>query len=614
MLFSLYFQYEYGRVTLLIPQAYPNDAGSYVLSAKNLAGEAYTSCNVIVKGRLPNETSDSEMASDIEPIKPAVHLPLKDVSIFEGKPVRLDCVIVGQPEPEVIWYHNERPVKESADVQLLFQGDRCSLIIQEVYQEDAGHYKVVAINSAGETSSSCELKVTPLNQAEPATRAQAERQSLPKDTQPKFERLLSDVLADEGEQVILEVQASGDQPLTAQWYLTNKEVQLDDRVATKADSESGIFRLILNNVSADDKGVYTVKVSNRAGDAKCFSHLIVKSVNAPENRRSSQSSVEIVDRHQCPEFRELFSDKQGQIDDVIKFECIVKGKPTPKVHWFFNDQPVHGHNFLVSTSGDRQVLTIQKLTHDAVGKISCVAENEAGKATCVAFLNIIGSGLPASSDVQTMTQEHNTESSRVTIKKQTFTTTSTSQVNSYEGNAPQTEVHHSSAHIDQSLKQLGQQRPEIVESHHYQELHKSKEMSSPSVQQKSFTLVQSSAPNGQSTAVAIPDSPTRLRREIAPRFTTPLSGKIVDQGSDVSMEAIYDGYPSPEIKVEKNGGQLFDDAHTKISNKCNRVTIELKQVGVADAGRYAVTASNAVGQSTSTADLVVKSEYSLDFR
>ena len=140
-----------------------------MLTAKNLAGEAYSSCNVVVKGRLPNETSDSELASDMEPIKPSVQLPLKDVSIFEGKPVRLDCVIVGQPEPEVIWYHNERPVKESADVQLLFQGDRCSLIVQEVYQEDAGNYKVVAINSAGEASRSCELKVTPLNVAEHAT-------------------------------------------------------------------------------------------------------------------------------------------------------------------------------------------------------------------------------------------------------------------------------------------------------------------------------------------------------------------------------------------------------------------------------------------------------------
>ncbi|XP_017842324.1 titin isoform X1 [Drosophila busckii] len=600
-------KYENGRVTLIIPQAYPNDAGSYVLSAKNLAGEAYCSCNVIVKGRLPNETSDSEMASDIEPIRPAVHMPLKDVSIFEGKPVRLDCVIVGQPEPEVIWYHNERPVKESADVQLLFQGDRCSLFIQEVYQEDAGQYKVVAINSAGETSSSCELKVQALNMSsEPATRAQAERQSIPKDTQPKFERLLSDVLADEGEQVVLEVQTSGDQPQRAQWYLSNKELQLNERVTTQDNADAGIFKLILNNVEANDKGVYTVKVCNQAGEAKCFSHLIVKSVNVSEHRRGSQSSVDLVERQLCPEFKELFSDKQAQIDDVVKFECIVLGKPTPKVHWYFNDQPVHGHNFLVSTSGERQVLTIQKLTHDAVGKISCVAENDAGKATCVAFLNIIGSAPTANSQLQTMTQEHNTESSRVTIKKQTFTTTSTSQVNSYEGNVPQTEVHHSSAHIDQSLKQLGQQRPEIVESHHYQELHKSKDMNAPSMQQKSFTLVQSANGGASPLALTTPDSPTRLRKEIAPRFTTPLTGKIVDQGANVSMEAIYDGFPSPEIKVEKNGGQLFDNDHTKIMNKCNRVTIELKEVGVADAGRYAVTASNAVGQSTSTADLVVK--------
>ncbi|XP_049314952.1 titin homolog isoform X8 [Bactrocera dorsalis] len=607
-------KYEYGRATLIIPQAYPNDAGVYVLTAKNLAGEAYSSCNVVVKGRLPNETSDSELASDMEPIKPSVQLPLKDVSIFEGKPVRLDCVIVGQPEPEVIWYHNERPVKESADVQLLFQGDRCSLIIQEVYQEDAGNYKVVAINSAGEASSSCELKVTPLNIAEPATRAQTERQSVPKETLPKFDKFLTDVLADEGETVEMEVSVSGDQPLTAKWYLANKELSESERLSMSANPAVGGFKLILKNVVSDDRGVYTVKVSNNAGDAKCFSQLNVKSVNAPENQRSQQ--VEPVEKLTCPEFKELFSDKQAYADDMVKFECIVKGKPTPKVHWCFNEQPVHGHNFLVSTSGDRQVLTIQKASIDTVGKISCIAENEIGKATCAAYLNLLGPGmqlLPATSDLQTSTQEHNTESSRVTIKKQTFTTTSTSQISSFEGNMPQTEIHHSSAHIDQSLKQLGAQQPEVIETHHYQELHKSKDMSTPNVQQKLFTLVQS-AGNGPSqqpaitgtAGVAVPESPTRLRKQIAPRFTTPLTGKIVDQGTDVAMEAIYDGFPSPEIKVEKNGEQLFENQRLKIENRCNRVSIELKQVGVADAGRYAVTATNTMGQSTSTADLVVK--------
>lgn len=608
---QIYFQYEYGRVTVIIPQAYPNDAGVYVLTAKNLAGEAYSSCNVIVKGRLPNETSDSEMASDmdVEPIKPSVQLALKDVSIFEGKPVRLDCVIVGQPEPEVIWYHNDRPVKESADVQLLFQGDKCSLIIQEVYQEDGGNYKVVAINSAGEASSSCELKVTPLNIAEPATRAQSERLSLAKELEPKFEKFLSDVLVDEGETVEMEVVTSGDKPMTAKWYLTNKELVNTDRFLIESNPNAGVFKLTIRNVNNDDKGVYTVKVFNSAGEAKCFSHLIVKSVNAPESQRTQQ--VEIVEQKTCPEFKELFSDKIANEEDLVKFECIVKGKPTPKVHWYFNDQPVHGHNFLVSTSGEREVLTIQKVGPDTVGKISCVAENDVGKATCVAFLGLVGSGLecmPAQSNMQTMTQEHNTDSSRVTIKKQTFTTTSTSQVSSYEGNMPQTEIHHSSAHIDQSLKQLGTQRPEIMESHHYQELHKSKDMSSPHLQQKSFVLVQSATNGTTATNAIVPSSPTRTRRETAPRFTTPLTGKIVDQGADVSMEAIYDGFPSPEIKVEKNGAQLFDTDRLKIGNKCNRVTIDLKEVNVGDAGRYAVTASNTMGQSTSTADLVVKSK------
>lgn len=61
---------------------------------------------------------------------------------------------------QVIWYHDDQPVKESADFQLLFQGDKCSLVIHEAFLDDAGVYKVVAINSGGEASSQCTLTVT----------------------------------------------------------------------------------------------------------------------------------------------------------------------------------------------------------------------------------------------------------------------------------------------------------------------------------------------------------------------------------------------------------------------------------------------------------------------
>lgn len=93
---------------MIIPEAYPKDAGTYSLTIKTDHGEVSSSCQVSVKGILPNETSDSEIASDLEPIKPSISLPLKDQTVLEGESVHLKCIIIGQPEPEVIILHNQR--------------------------------------------------------------------------------------------------------------------------------------------------------------------------------------------------------------------------------------------------------------------------------------------------------------------------------------------------------------------------------------------------------------------------------------------------------------------------------------------------------------------------
>lgn len=150
------------RVTLFIKAAQSSDAGTYTLGAKNQSGLAYTSCDVILSKEMAVE--------NLEPIQPTVQLPLSDVHAVEGTSVQLDCEITGLPEPEVIWYHEGKPIKESSDVQLLFRGDHCSLLIQEAFLDDMGEYKVVAINAAGEASSKCILTVTPLNETDPAKR------------------------------------------------------------------------------------------------------------------------------------------------------------------------------------------------------------------------------------------------------------------------------------------------------------------------------------------------------------------------------------------------------------------------------------------------------------
>lgn len=574
-----------------------------MLSARNLAGEAHSTCSVTVKGRLPNETSDSEVPSDMEPIKPAVKLPLKDIGVFEGKSVRLDCVIVGQPEPEVIWYHNERPVKESQDVQLLFQGDRCTLIVQEAFLEDAGRYRVVAINSAGEAASSCDLSVTPLNELDPARRSHSER-LVPIAQPPRFERLLSDILTDESEDIEFECSVLGDPRPTVQWLLNNREISAaaDTRLQSVYTPE-GTVKLVIRHVQQSDRGVYTVKAANSCGEAKCFSHLIVKSVNAGELAQREHPSAELM----CPTFKELFTDQSARIDEPLKFECIVVGRPTPKIRWFFNDQPVQGRNFLVSRSGDRQVLTVPAVSSETVGRIACVAENEVGKATCMAGLGLLtqakapaaAAGAFAEGDEKNFVEEYNTGSSNVTIQKKLFTTTHISQVNSVENSNQllQTQI-------------LGASELQQQQTNQTQEYRQSNDLPVATHTRSIVNFTKAAAPPATDATQGVMqhEHAKGARKHLAPRFVAPFNGKIVDQGGNVRLEAIVDGYPSPELKVTKNGEELFNSEHVTISKQNNMINVELRNVNVSDAGRYSVLATNVAGSSNSTADVVVKSK------
>lgn len=658
-------QYDSGRVTLLIPETQIHNAGTYILSARNSAGVAFCSCDVAVQGRLPNDImADSENTADagaaaaptepapveekpavvVEVVQPAVQSPLKDVSVGEGDSAQLHCVITGQPEPEVIWYHNGQPVKESADVQLLFQDDRCSLVLQETVADDDGEYKVVAINSGGEASSQCKLTVVAKPEPEPAQNATVEEateqhiivqdlkgqgadeeeeyeeieveeeeeeeveevvpsqtavieedatqavlvvddgpaekepvakiedaESTEEETEeeedddenvltkesvaPQFEKLLSDILADENDTVTFEVIAIGEPAPSIKWFLNNNELSASDRVSFSKTNDV-VAKLVIKNVAASDKGVYTVKAINSCGEAKCFSHLIVKSINAPENLQIPDQQQLVEEKQVSPSFKEKFFDVIANIDESVKFEAIVSGKPTPKIKWLYNDRPVQGQHFLVSTTGsDRQVLTIPEVTHDCVGKISCVAENDAGKAVCVAYLTLIGDPSAPTPDQSKRYFEEQTSDSHVSIKRNIL---QTSQVTNF-----------------QSTVQNGYAPIDVVDA----------------------------APELGADGV-----PKGVRKQSAPRFLSALLGKIVDQGSHITLVAIADGYPVPEITVSKNGDTLIENENVKITHSLNKVVIEIPSATAADAGRYSCTATNAHGSTTSAADVVVKSK------
>lgn len=593
---------------MIIYEAFPKDAGTYVVNAKNIAGESSSTCSVSVKGRLPTETSDSEMASDMEPVKPSIQLPLTNVTVNEGNRVRLDCVIVGQPEPEVIWYHNDKPVKESPDFQLLFQGDRCSLVIQDALQEDAGEYKVVALNSAGEASSKCILSVASVEDVTDKAKSDETKQEiLVSGSAPKFTKLLTDVLISEGDNVNFEANVVGEPRPEIKWLLNNYPVTDHEHFQMSYDN-AGNIKLVIQSVRPEDKGVYTVKATNLIGEAKCFAQLIVKSFKAPETIKHQESKT-------APVFKQVLSDKIAFENTPTKFECIAVGKPTPKVRWLFNGEAITGKQFLVSTSGDWQVLSIPILKPEHSGTITCIAENEMGQASCAANLSVQSVAAITLPDQALQTSINQQVESSYFVNREIRTESSTSKSSKVissgpEAVQPHVEVHSYSSNKEQTYKQINQQTPEIKESQKIEEYHQVGNKA-PVIHEKSSVTFSSGVESNKSDQKIVEVIKPQIKLR-PPKFVTPVIGKIVDQHVDVILEGILDGQPTPKVTWLKNGQEISNSDKVKITWSLNKATIELKDVTTSDAGRYTCSAENEAGTAVSTADLVVRSNFILN--
>ncbi|XP_055069679.2 myosin light chain kinase, smooth muscle [Misgurnus anguillicaudatus] len=94
------------------------------------------------------------------PVAPSFSSVILDVEVVEGSAARFDCKIEGYPDPEVVWYKDDQPIKETRHFQIDYEEDgHCSLVISEVCPDDDAKYTCKAVNSLGEASCTAELMV-----------------------------------------------------------------------------------------------------------------------------------------------------------------------------------------------------------------------------------------------------------------------------------------------------------------------------------------------------------------------------------------------------------------------------------------------------------------------
>ena len=91
---------------------------------------------------------------------PEFTVQLKDKQAKTADRVTFECKVVGEPQPNVSWYHGEERLYEESK-KIIIESDEGvqRLVIENSQVSQSGMYKCVAENSAGTTKTEAKLEV-----------------------------------------------------------------------------------------------------------------------------------------------------------------------------------------------------------------------------------------------------------------------------------------------------------------------------------------------------------------------------------------------------------------------------------------------------------------------
>ncbi|XP_072604459.1 hemicentin-2 isoform X2 [Vulpes vulpes] len=318
---------EDGQV-LQVSTAEVADAASYMCVAENPAGSSEKLFTLRVQAP-PQITGPN----------------LEQVTAIVNSSVSLSCDVHAHPSPEVTWYRDSQALSLGKEVFLL-PGTH-TLQLARAQPSDSGMYACEALNAAGR-----DQKLVQLSVLVPPTFRQPP--SGPHDV----------ILVRTGDKAVLSCETDSLPEPTVTWHKNGQPLVL----AQRTQALQGGQRLEIQDTQVLDKGLYSCKVRNTAGEAM---RTFVLTVQVP------------------PTFENPETERVSQVaGSPLVLSCDVTGVPAPAVTWLKDRMPVessvvHG---VVSRGGRLQ---LSRLQPTQAGTYTCVAENtqaEARKDFVVAVL------------------------------------------------------------------------------------------------------------------------------------------------------------------------------------------------------------------------------------
>jgi len=336
-------------------------------------------------------------------VSPKFYKHLNDVSCEARMCTVLEARVKGSPPPKIIWKREGEVIKDSIDFRMLQKGEVCTLVVGDVYPEDAGMFTCEAYNEYGSDLSSARLIVKGQNNIHSiSTHVSANRAYHP--SGPKV------IKKKNSSAYILGAKYGGDDfkkekgaliadmaKRIASPGLNPEKAEIVDRdyvVATPMPSEAQ------NGVEDESQPPQVYKVSSF--EQKLMSEIEYRLEQTPPVIELPEDNMyEDVEpgKEMIPIFTDPLKNYKALRGTAATFSCTVDGLPKPKVFWFKDGKQIskRSQHYVQATDGNTHTLSIEILSNEDDGNYTALAYAPQGKKTSTGRLVVATSLKPDAS-------------------------------------------------------------------------------------------------------------------------------------------------------------------------------------------------------------------------
>ena len=238
---------------LIIPNTEDKDKGVYIAKYQDLQTEGHV--EVLGMFQILFFFNDKSLFFS-EKGPPQIIKSPTDSILLLGQSVILSAEIIGNPKPQITWLFKGQSLKSTATKhQIDAKKDGIyTLTILKGELADEGQYTVVAENPVAKVQADATVTVC---------------------TKPKVDKF-ADVAVNIDETARIQCQYSGHPVPTIAWFKDGKPIPDNDQRFVITQEAPTLSVLIINHTNMDDKGVYSVKLTNIAGEIEGKMSLNIK--------------------------------------------------------------------------------------------------------------------------------------------------------------------------------------------------------------------------------------------------------------------------------------------------------------------------------------------------